>query len=97
MTDKLNESIERWRVPISIGTMIAILVFVVVSTRALTQDRAEIVGQLHSCQVEILKLKESSEGLWAAENQKNVALAEIRKDLTYIRLVLEKMERREIQ
>jgi hypothetical protein len=106
MTETFKESVERWRVPISIGKGVSIIVFFVTATWFLVNDRATFEQKLSYCEtrietvdkdteISIAKLQKDTAMLIATDNQKNIVLAEIQKDLKYISAMLEKMERRD--
>ena len=99
MPDKLAKTIENSPLPLKIGTVVLIAASVVSFVWFLSEDRNSVVSMCSQNTIEIVRMQESNallrmdvQKLKNTDSEKSIVLAEIQKDLSYIRTMLEKME-----
>lgn len=93
MTDKINESFERYRVPISIAALAGLLLFAIVTTYSLAGKEQVVNARLSQCEASSAQIKLDISEIKAQSSKRDIEYAGLRSDMKYIIQTLEEIRR----
>jgi septation ring formation regulator EzrA len=93
MTDRINESLERWRVPISIGTLLVLILFIVGATYNLAGKEQVVNARLSQCESSNERIMQDISDIKAQSSKRDIEYAGLRSDMKYIIQTLEEIKR----
>lgn len=93
MTDKLNESFEKWRVPISLTALIGLVLFAIATTYNLAQKEQMVNSRLAQCEAVNASTQADIAQIRADSSKRDIEYAGLRSDVKYIIQTLEEIKR----